>query len=718
MSAPNGLAVPERTAAASDRIGVVYLSARLDVVEARIRTMLAERDHGTPPPDADSVAERLIAAEAVGDHAEAIGTRPRLRTLAAACALDAADLELLLIALAPEAEPRFGQLYSFLHDDADCRRATVGLALELCGTTPLDGAYRSRLMSGAALPACGLLVVADTGQPFPDRTLRVPDRVVSHLLGDDRLDPRLSGIARVVNAAPRPPAGSRAAMAVEHLTACLASDAARGRPAYLRGAADSAVTDIAVAAASAVAGGLDGPDGIGRAGETGGLDAGGVESVARTLGGQGGALLADLARIPAGADAGQLLAVAATEVRLRGCGLVAGPVESLPPETAERARILRDLSALPFPVVLTGNTAWDARWSESLPLLLDVPAPGHRERGIWWQHLLAGLSDEIAGAAQALSLYKLPPHRMRSTVAAVAAQAAAERRTATTGDLLRTARLHNAADLERVARRVEPSAHWDDLVLADQPIGQLRELADRYRHRGTVLADWRPRSRHGQGRGVAAMFTGESGTGKTLAAEVLAAASGVDLYVVNLATVVDKYVGETEKNLERIFTAAADAQGMLFFDEADALFGKRSKVTDAHDRFANIETAYLLQRLENFDGLAVLATNLSGNLDQAFLRRLDAIIGFPRPGPAERTRLWDRCLGPGVPRAAGLDLAAAATAFELTGGTIRSCAITASYRAARTGRPITTADLFAAVRAEYHKLGRFIDESEFTVSPR
>ena len=202
-----------------------------------------------------------------------------------------------------------------------------------------------------------------------------------------------------------------------------------------------------------------------------------------------------------------------------------------------------------------------------------------------------------------------------------------------------------------------------------------------------------------------------------MAAEVLAAALGVDLYIVNLATVVDKYIGETEKNLERIFTAASDAQGMVFFDEADALFGKRSKVTDARDRFANIETAYLLQRLEDFDGLAVLATNLSGSVDAAFLRRLDAIIHFPRPGTAQRARLWDLCLGPGVPRAEDLNLARAAAAFELNGGAIRSCAITASYRAARTGLPVCTSDLFSAVRAEYHKTGRFIDETEFAVSP-
>ena len=652
---------PGLVTAAADRIGLGYLLARLDVVEARVRRVLAEREPGGEAP-----AELPTVAEEAGT---------RLGGVARAWKLDATELELFLVALAPEVEARFGQLYGYLQDEVGCRHATVGLAGELCGT---------RLVPGAALLSCGLMVVTDTDRPFPARSLRVTDRVAGHLLGDDRLDPLLSGIARVMEAVHSPPVGTEAHSVAERLAAGLASPAAHGRPAYLRGAPDSAVTDIAVAAAATVAA-------------------------------EGRALLVDLARIAHGVDARQVLDAAATEARLRGAGLVVGPLENLPPDTADRARLLHDL---PTPVVLTGDSTWDPRWSDALPLLFDAPTPGQRERGAWWQHVLTGLPGTRPEAADALSVYKLSPHRMRSTVSAAVTQAAAEHRPVTAEHLLRSARLHNAADLERVARRVEPSADWSDLVLPDQPTEQLRELADRHRHRGTVLTDWRLRPHHGQGRGVAALFTGESGTGKTLAAEVLAAAAGVDLYVVNLATVVDKYIGETEKNLERVFTAAADVQGMLFFDEADALFGKRSKVTDAHDRFANIETAYLLQRLESFDGLAVLATNLSGNVDQAFLRRLDTIIHFPNPGAAERTRLWDLCLGPAVPRAAGLDLAAVAAAFELTGGSIRACTITAAYQTARTRRPVGTADLFAAVRGEYRKLGRLIDEDEFAVSPR
>ena len=193
----------------------------------------------------------------------------------------------------------------------------------------------------------------------------------------------------------------------------------------------------------------------------------------------------------------------------------------------------------------------------------------------------------------------------------------------------------------------------------------------------------------GRGRGVTALFAGDSGTGKTMSAEVIAAELGLDLYAVDLSTVVDKYVGETEKNLERIFTEAAGVNGVLLFDEADAIFGKRSEVSDAHDRYANVECAYLLQRMESFDGLAVLATNLRANLDEAFTRRLDVIVDFPMPDAEQRRALWDRCLGAALPRADDLDLDFCAERFELAGGNIRSCAVTAAYLAAEAGRPVS-----------------------------
>jgi SpoVK/Ycf46/Vps4 family AAA+-type ATPase len=220
-------------------------------------------------------------------------------------------------------------------------------------------------------------------------------------------------------------------------------------------------------------------------------------------------------------------------------------------------------------------------------------------------------------------------------------------------------------------------------------------------------------SRRAGDRGVVALFSGESGTGKTMAAEVLAGELGLDLYAIDLATVVDKYVGETEKNLDRIFVEADRVNAVLFFDEADAIFGKRSEVKDAHDRHANVETAYLLQRLETFDGIAILATNLKANLDEAFARRLDAVVDFPMPDVEHRRKLWDHCLGPGVPRAQNLDLDFCARAFELSGGNIRNIAFAASYLAAPGNGRVGMKELMRATAREYRKLGRLCTESEF-----
>jgi SpoVK/Ycf46/Vps4 family AAA+-type ATPase len=183
--------------------------------------------------------------------------------------------------------------------------------------------------------------------------------------------------------------------------------------------------------------------------------------------------------------------------------------------------------------------------------------------------------------------------------------------------------------------------------------------------------------------------------------------------VVDLSSVVDKYVGETEKNLERIFTEAAGVHGVLLFDEADAVFGKRSEVKDARDRYANVESAYLLQRIESFDGIAVLTTNLRANVDEAFTRRIDVIADFPMPDAAQRLALWDRCLGAALPRGDDLDLAFCADRFELAGGSIRACAVTAAYLAAAAGRPVLMADVVSSVRQEYRKLGRLLLETEF-----
>jgi SpoVK/Ycf46/Vps4 family AAA+-type ATPase len=216
-----------------------------------------------------------------------------------------------------------------------------------------------------------------------------------------------------------------------------------------------------------------------------------------------------------------------------------------------------------------------------------------------------------------------------------------------------------------------------------------------------------------RGNGITALFAGASGTGKTLAAEVIAGSLGLDLYVVDLSSVVNKYVGETEKNLERIFSGAQGLNGVLFFDEADALFGKRSAVSDGHDRYANIEVAFLLQRMEQFDGISVLATNLTANLDDAFARRIDVRVVFPQPEAPERRRLWVRHLPPSLPLADDVDLDFLAAGFRLAGGDIRNVTLAAAYDAASRDEAVGMAHLVRATAREYRKLGRLCTAEDF-----
>lgn len=276
-------------------------------------------------------------------------------------------------------------------------------------------------------------------------------------------------------------------------------------------------------------------------------------------------------------------------------------------------------------------------------------------------------------------------------------------------DLARSARRLAAGPLEDLANRVRPSRAWDELILAPERITQLHELVDRYRLRSKVFGEWGLGGRTSEG--LVGLFAGPSGTGKTMAAELVAGSIGVDLYTIDLSSVVSKYIGETEKNLEAIFSAARAGNLVLLFDEADALFGKRAAVTDARDRYANVEVSYLLQRLERHDGVVILTTNFAKNIDDAFRRRIDTVVEFPLPAVAERRRLWESMLG-GVPCAA-LDLDFLAEGFELSGGSIRNAVQTAAFLAAGSATEVEMGHVVRGLGRELQKLGRLRSAIDF-----
>jgi SpoVK/Ycf46/Vps4 family AAA+-type ATPase len=272
--------------------------------------------------------------------------------------------------------------------------------------------------------------------------------------------------------------------------------------------------------------------------------------------------------------------------------------------------------------------------------------------------------------------------------------------------------------ISRFARRVRPDQRrWNDIVLPPDKMQQLKQIEARMKHREQVLREWGFGKMLSRGKGLIALFTGPSGTGKTLAAEILAAQLRLDLFQIDLSGVVSKYIGETEENLSAIFDAAAEAHALLFFDECDALFGKRTTVNDAHDRYANIETGYLLQRVENYEGMVVLATNLQRNMDDAFTRRIHEIVEFPPPDETSRAEIFRAHLPDNATRVSDRELAFLARQFELTGGNIQNITLAAAFLAAsdadREPKQIEMRDLVRATAAELRKEGRLCLQRDF-----
>jgi SpoVK/Ycf46/Vps4 family AAA+-type ATPase len=283
-----------------------------------------------------------------------------------------------------------------------------------------------------------------------------------------------------------------------------------------------------------------------------------------------------------------------------------------------------------------------------------------------------------------------------------------------TADLYTASRLHSNRNLAQLAQKITPHYTWEDIVLPADPIEQLQEICERVKYRGRVLAEWGFQHKLAMGKGTNALFAGPPGTGKTMAADIIAHDLGLDLYKIDLSTVVSKYIGETEKNLSRIFDEAETSNAILFFDEADALFGKRTEVRDSHDRYANLEISYLLQKMEEYEGVVILATNLHKNMDDAFRRRMHFIIEFPFPDAPDRRRIWQNIWPANSPLAPELDFDFIAERVVVAGGNIRNIALAAAFLAAADGQTVTMPHLIKATQREYQKMGKLLTGKEFT----
>lgn len=381
------------------------------------------------------------------------------------------------------------------------------------------------------------------------------------------------------------------------------------------------------------------------------------------------------------------------------------------------ARQVRDLVAMRLPVAwaVPDGAPWATAVTDLPFVELVLPADESEARAATWHEVLArqGVQADAAAIGILAERFSLPCSRIGAAAQAALALddcAAPEQLQAA---LWRSARRHSGQSLAQLANRIVKPHTWKQLVLPEATLRQVEEVAASIAQREIVFRRWRMAERTGRGNGLMAMFAGASGTGKTMTAAVIANDLGLDLYSIDLASVVSKYIGETEKNLDRIFQAARRSNAMLFFDEADALLGKRSEVKDAHDRYANIEVAYLLQKMEEHDGVVILASNMAKNLDQAFARRMHYVVEFPRPDAPMRERLWRGMFPPQAPLADDVDFGFLAEQFDTSGGEIQTVALDAAFLASAAGEPIGMAQLVRAMARQQLKQGNPASMSRF-----
>lgn len=617
----------------------------------RLHTILSAYAETPEVPGADPPAWPADLAPSALDH------------LVRLLALSTFERDVLLICAGVELDAKFLPLLSACHRDPAKAYPTFGLAL-----AALPDAHWSALTPEAPLRRWHLISVA-LGPPLTTAPLQIDEQILHFLTGTPYLHERLAHLLETL--APGPD------LASTHARVASAARSVWQTTHYelpLIQFVGPHVEDRRAVAARACA-------------EMG----------------------YDVAAVGAGmlpmqsSEMDELARLCAREAGLRGLVVLieADMIEST--DTARFAAVARLIDRVRGPILLSDR---EPRFAGNRPVrTFDVAPLPPAEQAAQWRGAFgdraAALNDSIE---RVVSQFRLSG----SLIQAIAADV-----TLPLERLWDECRIRSRVKLGGLARRIDPAARWDDLIIPPMQEAALRELTAHVRHRAMVYEEWGFADRTKRGLGITALFSGASGTGKTTAAEVLAGELGLDLYCIDLSAVMSKYIGETEANLRRVFDAAEQSGAVLLFDEADALFGKRAEVKDSHDRYANIEVSYLLQRMEEYRGLAILTTNMKSALDPAFLRRLRFVVQFPFPDAAERERIWRRMFPPAAPTE-GLNFAALGK-LPLAGGNIRSIALGAAFIAADAGEPVRMRHVARATRTEYTKLERPVTELENVV---
>ncbi|MGH2633654.1 MAG: ATP-binding protein [Tepidiformaceae bacterium] len=651
----------------------------------------------------DTEADRLLGLERVpggATAAEAATVRERVARLAESdsgrfgrlvrlCGLDAFEAGCVLLCLASEVDLTIERLIAYVQDDVTKRRPRVDLALRLLSEPEAMAAARSSFEPGAPLRLHRLVTLHDEpGQPHTPlvaRYVALDPRVAAFLAGQGGMDELLHPFSALVQAGEvdRAEAGALRGVVAAQVGALAALPVTALEPPVLSMFGPDVAQRRIAAQELAWASGL-------------------------------GLLRVQFAQLSIEAGFDLALTLATREAALQGAALVLEQVDKLSRDEAQRLRTRVRTQHLAPLIMLDGEElfAWPG-------VSIEVPElEFEAQRALWEETLPAGSDVSEADLSTLAGKFRLGTEEIADAMRGARGKATwrdPAHAVVNIEDLYASARTQSTPILSDLARKITPHYAWDDIVLPADARDQLREMCAHIEHRHQVYEVWGLGAKLAMGKGLMALFAGNSGTGKTMAADVMAGTLGLDLYKIDLSGVVSKYIGETEKNLATIFTEAGHSNAILFFDEADALFGKRSEVKDAHDRYANIETAYLLQRMEEYAGMVVLATNLKSNLDEAFLRRLHFVIDFPMPDEDDRRRIWKATIPSAMPMTDDVDLEFLSRQFKIAGGNIRNVVLAAAFLASSEGSSVGMRHMVRGIRREYQKLGRMVTDAEFGV---
>jgi len=621
--------------------------------------------------------------------------------LIAEFALSSIEQDLLLLAVAPEIDLKYETLFAYLNNDITRKWSTFGLALRVvAGVSEQRTEVRRCLLPEAKLFGSGLLQpvnTADDRRSWLATAFAAAPPVSQYLANAASLDPRLAPFAELQNTS------------IDWQRLSIAADLENALYNFSRRmvAAKSRWPVVVLA----------GVQGVGRGHA--------AEAVCREAG-VPSLLRVDLEALrAAGENPNELIRALLLQQRLHGAGLYLGGFESLfdkehkpLPDARRLVKLITD-ARRPMFIPCESRTPWRELLGVEPAVCFRFDLPDYAMRLQLWQDAVETVDAKIAGAElEALAdRFVLTPAQISSALESAcnshylsAPESFVALRAST---LFEAARAQSDQSLGSLATKVKTRHGWDDLVLPRAALQRVKEIAAAIRHRQVVYSEWGFDQRIATGLGLKILFSGASGTGKTMTAGVIAADLGLDLYKIDLSGIVSKYIGETEKNLDRIFHAAESSNAILFFDEADALFGKRSEVNDAHDRYANIEVAYLLQKIEEYEGVVILASNLSKNIDLAFARRMHYVVEFPLPDEIHREKLWRGMFPAAVPLAQDVDFKFLSKQFPIAGGDIRNVALEAAFLAAEDGNVVTMKQLARALARQMMKQGKVASATEF-----